>query len=299
MAFNVAALTGWVNENSQELLTQSILGSQTADLITVIPGIKYKQTLKYLDTNAIIQAGGCGYNATGDTTLTDKEVSVVSLKVQEDLCPDDLEATSLQLSMKAGKNQNIPFERQWADRKVLQTQTALETMVWSATAASSVKCDGFKYLMDNDSDVHDYTFAPCATGKTSSDWINGVYGMYNHLSAEAKAKTDLTLFVSYETFSLMVQALVIGNLYHIDMSGNSGIAPFIFPGTSIKVVPIKAIGCFMVLSPASNLVWATDLLSESDGLEVWYSQDKRIVSSSIDFKIGTSYYWGNEIVLAQ
>lgn len=299
MAFDVSTLTGWVNENSQELLTQALLGSQTADLITVIPGIKYKQTLKYLDTNAIIQAGGCGYNATGDTTLTDKEVSVVSLKVQEDLCPDDLEATSLQLSMSPGKNKSIPFERQWADRKVAQLQTALETMVWSATNASSTKCAGYKYLMDNDADVHDYSFNPCATGKTSSDWLAAVYGMFNHLSPETKAKTDLTLFVSFETFSLMVQALVVGNLYHIDMSGNSGIAPFIFPGTSVKVVPIKAIGCFMVLTPASNLVWATDLLSESDGMEVWYSVDKRLVSSSIDFKIGTSYYWGNEIVLAQ
>lgn len=299
MAFDVSTLTGWVNENSQELLTQALLGSQTADLITVIPGIKYKETLKYLDTDAIIQAGGCGYNATGDTTLTDKEVSVVSLKVQEDLCPDDLEATSLQLSMSPGKNKNIPFERLWADRKIAQLQTALETMVWSASAASSVKCNGFKYLMDNDADVHDFTFAPCVTGKTSSDWLAAIYGMFNHLSPETQSKSDLTLFVSFTTFNLIVQALVVGNLYHIDLSGNSGTAPFVFPGTNVKIQPIKAIACFMVLTPSSNLIWATDLLSEGDGIEVWYSVDKRLVSSSIDFKIGTSYYWGDEIVLAQ
>lgn len=299
MAFNVAALTGWVNENSQELLTQALMGSQTADLITVIPGVKYKETLKYFETDAIIQAGGCGYNATGDTTLTDKEITVVSLKVQEDLCPDDLEATSLQLSMKPGKNKDVPFEKLWADRKVSQLQTALETMVWSATNASSTKCTGFKYLMDNDADVHDYSFNWCTTGRTASDYLNAVFAMFNHLTPEAKAKTDLTLFISFEAFALLVQALIIGNLFHLDYSSNNGYAPFTFPGTSIKVVPIKAILCFGVLSPASNLIWVTDLLSESDGIEVWYSMDKRIVSSSIDFKIGNSYYWGNEIVLAQ
>jgi hypothetical protein len=299
MAFNVTALAGWVNENSQTLLTQALLGSQTADLITVIPGIKYKQTLKYLETNAIIQAGGCGYSATGDTTLTDKEVSVVSMKVQEDLCPSDLEDTSMQLSMRPGKNQNIPFEQLWADRKVAQLQTAIETMVWSATNASSVKCAGFKYLMDNDAGVFDYSFNFCTTGRTASDYLNAVYAMFNKLTPETKSKTDLTLFVSYEAFALMIQALVIGNLYHIDMSGNNGYSPFIFPGTSIKVVPIKAIACFGVLTPASNLVWATDLLSESDQLKVWWSEDQQIVKSTVDFKVGTSYYWGNEIVLAQ
>lgn len=299
MAFNVTALTGWVNENSQELITQALLGSQTAELITVIPGIKYKQTIKYLETNALIQAGGCGYNATGDTTLTDKEVSVVSLKVQEDLCPDDLEATSLQLSMSPGKNKDIPFEKLWADRKIAQVQTAVETMVWSATAASSVKCDGFKYLMDNDAAVNDYTFNWCTTGRTASDYLAAVFGMYNMLSPEAKAKADLTLFISFEAFALLIQALIVGNLYHVDYSGNNGFTPFIFPGTSIKVVPIKAIACFGVLTPASNLIWATDLLSEGDGIEVWWSQDGRIVKSSVDWKIGTSYYFSDEIVLAQ
>lgn len=300
MAFNVSALTGWVNENSQTLLTQALLGNQTAQLITVLPGVKYKQTLKYLETDLLMQAGGCGYNPSGNTTITDKEVSVVSLKVQETLCPEDLNKTSLQLSLRPGYNTSIPFEQQWGDRKVKQLQTSVESMIWSTTTSSSTKCEGLIYTMENDSDVHDYTFNPCTTGLTYTDWLNAVYGMYNHLS-EAKSKTDLTLFTGFDTFSLIVQALVVGNMYHIDMSGNSGVAPFIFPGTSIKVTPIKALdgGCHMVLSPASNLILVTDLLSEEDRIKVWWSEDNQEVRSTIDFKIGTSYYWGNEIVLAQ
>lgn len=299
MAFNVAGLTGWVNENSQDLLNQLVLGSETADLVTVIPGIKFKETIKYLNSEALIQAGGCGYTASGTTTLTDKEISVVSLKVQEDLCPDDLEKTSLQLSMNAGKNQSVPFEKQWADLKINKLQESVETLIWSATAASTVKPAGFKYLMDNDADVIDYSFNFCATGKTSSDYLTAVYAMFNKLTPEVKSKSDLTLFVSYESFALIVQSLVIGNLYHIDASGNNGYTPFIFPGTSIKVVPIKKIGCIAVLTPASNLIVATDLLSEQDQIKVWWSDDSQIVKSTIDFKIGVNYYWGNEIVLAQ
>lgn len=301
MAFNVAALTGWVNENSQTLLTQALLGSQTAQLVSVLPGVKYKQTLKYLETDSLIQAGGCGYTASGNTTLTDKEVTVVSMKVQETLCPADLDTTALQLSMRPGFNTSIPFEQQWAERKIKQLQTSVETMLWSATAASSTKCEGLVYTMNNDADVHDYTFNPCTTGRTSSDYINALFDMFNHLSPEAKSKTDLTLFVNYTTFSLMIQALIIGNLYHIDVTGNSGTSPFVFPGTNIKVVPIKALDsqCVMVLAPASNLIVVTDLLSEEDRVKYWWSEDNQEVRSTVDFKIGTSYYWGNEIVLAQ
>jgi len=301
MAFNVSALTGWVNENSQTLLTQALLGNQTAQLITILPGVKYKQTLKYLDTDLLLQAGGCGYATSGTTTLSDKEVSVVSLKVQETLCPEDLNTTSMQLSMKPGYNTSIPFEQQWSDRKVKQLQTKVENMIWSTTTSSSLKCEGLIHAMEDDSTVNDYTFNPCATGLTYSNWLTAVYGMFNLLSPEAKSKTDLTLFVGFDTFSLIVQALVVGNLYHIDMSGNSGVAPFIFPGTSIKVTPIKALdaSCHMVLSPASNLILVTDLLSEEDRMKIWWSEDNQEVRSTIDFKIGTSYYWGNEIVLAQ
>lgn len=299
MAFNVTALTGWVNENNQDLLAQAILGSETAQLISILPGVKYKQTLKYLTTDAIIQAGGCGYNASGTTTLTDKEVSVVSLKVQEDICPDDLETTSLQLSMNPGKNKSIPFEKQWADLKVKNLQTALETMIWSETSGSTVKCSGFKYLMDNDADVLDYSFDPSVTGKTASDYMTAIYAMVNKLGVEVKSKSDLTLLVNYTTFNLIIQALIVGNLYHIDLTGSNGLNPFVFPGTNVKVVPISKIGDYMVLTPSSNLILITDLLGEEDKIKVWWSEDNQILKSTIDFKIGVNYYWGNEIVLAQ
>ena len=301
MAFNISAINyAWVNENNQNLLSEAILGAQTAQLITVYPGVKYKENLKYLDTDAKTQAGGCGWTASGTTQLTDKDLLVTSLKWTEALCPDTLETTALQLSMKAGKNETIPFEQAYIALKSKQIQTALETMYWSATASSSVKCEGLIYTLNNDSDVHDYTFNPCATGLTFSDWANAVYGMYNHLSPEAKNMNDLTLFVSYGAFSLMQQAMVIAGNYHINQTGENVLA-FRFPGTNIMVQPIKALDtqCVMVLSPASNLIWVTDLVSEEDKIQMWFSQDNQEVRYVANGKIGTSYYWGTYIVLAQ
>lgn len=299
MAFDISAINyTWVNENNQNLLTEAIIGAQTASLVQVYPGVKYKENLKFLATDAWTQAGGCGWSASGNTTLTDKDVIVTSLKWTESLCPDTLETTALQLSMRAGKNEQIPFEQAYVSLKTKQIQTVLETMYWSSTAASSVKCGGLIYLLNNDSDVHDYVFNPCATGQTFSTWAAAVYGMYNHLSPEAKNFNDLTLFVSYSTFSLMQQAMVIANMYAIDQTGPNLMA-FRFPGTNVTVQPIKALGCYMVLSPSSNLLWVTDLVSEEDKINLWFSQDNQEVRFVANGKIGVSYYFGDYIVLAQ
>jgi hypothetical protein len=300
MAFVITDLTGWVNENSQTLMTQGLIGNQTGQLVTIMPGIKDQESIKYLDTELVVAAGGCGYSPSGNTTLGKKTISVVSLRTQETLCPEDLNTTSLQLSMKPGFNQSIPFEQQWADLKVKKLQRAIEDMVWSTTNASSVKCAGWLYLAANDTTVLDYTFGVCNTGQTASDYINALFGAFNKLAPEAKSKTDLTLFVGYGTASLMIQALILGNLYHIDATDKSaGIQPFMFPGIPIKVVPIRALDtkCEWVLTPASNLIIGVDLLNENDQIDLWWSTDSKEVRSSMQWKIGTNYYWGDEIVL--
>ena len=301
MAFNVGGLTLWVNDNSQTLITAAVLEAQTVPFITVVPGIKYKERLKYLETDLILQAGGCGWVASGTTTLNEKDLVVTSLRTMEELCPDDLEKYSLQLSMKAGKNTTIPFEQLYVQQKVKEIQKSIELMIWSSTNASSTKFAGFKYLMNNDADVIDNSFAWSATTWTASDYLTQIYAMQTLLPAEIQSMTDLTLFCGHEVFRKIVQALVIANLYHIDLSGNDGLSAFVFPGTNIKVQPVNGLNGmkYAVLTPASNLIFATDLMGEEDNIAVWYSQDNQQVRTVSNFKAGVEYYFGSYIVLSQ
>lgn len=299
MAFVVSDLTGWVNSNSQELLTKSVLESETIPYITVLPGVKYKQELKYISTNAIIQAASCGYNTNGSTTLTGKDVSVTALKVQEDLCPADLDTTSMQLSMRPGFNTSIPFAALIAEQKVKEVNKAIEVMIWANHSGDTTHFAGLQSLFIADSDVHDITdFDWTATGNTASDYIGAVYEMQNTLPAEVQSLNDLTLFVGHEVFRKVVQQLVISNLYHIDLAVNNGLTPFMFPGTNIKLVPVNGLNGlgFAALTPASNLVYVTDLQSESDAFKMWWSEDFQTVKSSITWKSGITYYYGDYIV---
>ena len=303
MAFNVNGLTLWVNDNSQELITKAVLEAETVQHITVIPGIKYKERLKYMDTNAPFIAGGCGWVTSGTTTLTEKDLLVTSLRTTETLCPDDLEKYSLQLSMKAGKNTAIPFEQLYAEQKVKQIQKNIELMIWNNVAAGSDTFEGFIHLFNADSDVVDKTFNWTGTSYTASDYTTAIFAAYNGLPAEIQNADDLKLFIGHDAYARLVNAYFIANLYHINVNDqNSYGQTFKFPGISnLEIVAVNGLNGtkYGVMTPASNLIYATDLVSEEDKLSTWYSQDNQEVRTVANFKAGVQYYFGSYIVLQQ
>ena len=302
MAFNVGGLTKWVNDNSQELITAAVLEAETAKYITVIPGIKYKQRLKFLATSAPFIAGGCGWSSTGTTTLTEKDLLVTSLRTTEVLCPDDLEQYSLQLSMKAGKNTAIPFEQLYAQTKVQQIQKNLEMMIWANDAADTIHFEGFTHMMNADSDVVDKSFNWSGTTFTASDYTTAIFAAYNGLPAEVRNADDLKLFIGHDAYARLVNAYFIANLYHVDVTAQDGKSTFKFPGiANLEIVPVNGLNGtrYGIMTPAGNLIYAVDLMNGDEKIESWYSQDNQEVRTVANFKAGVSYYYGTYIVLQQ
>lgn len=302
MAFNVTGLGTWINENSQDLIQSAILESNTIQAVTLMPGVKYKQQIKYLDGDALIQAAACGTPTTsGTTTLTDKDVEVKSLMVYEETCPEDFTQTSLQLSMKPGWNEEIPFEQQYADMKIKKLQEGIEDMIWSSTVSGSTKCSGWIYLMEADSDVNDRTFVWSGTSWTASDYMTEVYGMVNDLPEAIQNFSDLTLFVPPEVSRRMIQQFVVTGNYHIDYVNQDGNGPWYFPAAkNVQVRPVNGLvgENAVVLTPASNLIVATDLQSEWEQFKLWYSDDDLQIKFLQTFKIGVEYYFGTYVVLS-
>lgn len=309
MAFNVSGLGTWINENKQDLISAAILEANTVQSVSLITGVKYKEQIKYLDGDALIQAAACGTPTTsGTTTLTDKDVEVKSLMIYETLCPEDFNKTSLQLSMKPGYNTEIPFEAQYADIKVKKLQEALEKMIWSNSAASTTNCQGWMHALSGDTDVKyneiggvtGITFDWVASGNTASTFMAKVYDMIGELPESIQSLNDLTLFVNPAISRKMAQAFVISGNFHIDFTGKDGLTSWMFPGTNITVKPtnglvLQTVG---VLTPASNLIVATDLQNESEQFKLWFSEDDLLVKFLQQFKIGTSYYFGEYVVIA-
>jgi hypothetical protein len=142
MAFDVSALAAYTEQNAAQLVTSSVLGAKTANLIksagNVMVGVKSAETINIMDTDAIFQAGGsCGFTASGSTTFTQRTVTVGKIKVNEALCPKDLEAKYLQKALPTGSMyDSVPFEQEFADKKAKTIAAQLETAIWQGDTAS-------------------------------------------------------------------------------------------------------------------------------------------------------------------
>lgn len=300
LSINKSALNDYTNENSQELITKAVIGAETLNYIGIMTGVKYKTNMKYLNTDAVFQAAGCAWNANGTTTLTDKDMQVINVQVMESLCPKDLLTTSFNQFLNAGDT-NLPFEQQLVEYKVAKINEAIENQIWGSTSATTTSIAGFRYLLDNDSDVVDVTFNPVASGLTSAQFIQGLFDMVNAVPAAIK-NAELKMFVGSDILQLATQHYIKSGYATIgDVSGKDGVASLRIIGTNVDMVVAPGLNGTnrMVVAEPSNLVFGTDLEGGEDTLKVWYSEDNLDIRVLADFKLGVNYHYGTNIVINQ
>jgi hypothetical protein len=76
--YDLSGLSVYVDENKLPLLMASVFSGDTASTFEIQDGIKYKDTLNYLDAEVLFRANtGCStFTASGDTTFTQKEIAI-------------------------------------------------------------------------------------------------------------------------------------------------------------------------------------------------------------------------------
>jgi len=300
----VTDIGSWVNENGQELLEKAILAGETLSYITIYPGVKYKEQLKILDTDANFQAAACGTPTTsGSTVISDKDVEVKPFMVYEELCPADLNDTSLQLSQTPGLDTTLPFEGQFVQLKSKRIAEQIEKYYW-VKASGSTFIGGIINQVDDDSDVVDYTFDFSATGLTDSELIAGYVAMIDEVPEEIQGADDLTLFLGKDAFRKLSRAFLNTTNVLLQKFDFNGVDVFEFPGAeNVKVRPVNGLNAAnntdkrVLITPASNLLYVCDL--EGEESRMWWSEDDRVVKYMADFKYGPAYKFGTQIVVSQ
>lgn len=315
MAFNVAALADYTEQNEALLVTSSVLGAKTASLIksagNVMVGVKSSETINIMDTDAIFQSGGsCGFTASGSTSFTQRTVTVGKIKVNEALCPKDLEAKYLQKALPTGSMyDSIPFEQEFSEKKAKRISSQLEIALWQGdTASGNVnlnKFDGLVKLVGAAAGVVDanvagfITGAPIsvATGITAANVVAIFDGVYKAIPATIVSEDDVTIFCGMDTFRTYTIALKNANLFHYQINEKAD-NEFILPGTTIKVVAVQGLnGANKIYAMRlSNLFLGTDLLNEEEKFEIFYAKEADQVRFVSEFKMGVNFAFPDEVV---
>lgn len=294
-SYVVSAITGFTDQVGGELLAKALIGATTPKYANVRLGIKGTQALNLLDSSPSFQAGACGWNASGTTTFTQRNITVCPERVNEALCPDDLYPTYQSLLLQPGQTEeSVPFENIIADLKVKQIQQRIEQKLWQATTAGGDCFDGFKALIASGqtgvASSSGTTFSPSAAYGVSGNPITEVDQLINVLDDNAMSREDLVVFMSYANFRLYVQALTKANFFanYIGATEVTANMEAIHPNTNVKVVPTIGLASSnqVVIGPKEYMIVGFDLLSDHERMEVWYSKDFNEVRFRANYNYG-------------
>lgn len=306
MAFNVSALANYTNEQSTELVLKSLFGGKTAAILQaagqVQVGVKSAEALNILTSDVYFQADGCGYTASGNTTFTQRNITVGKIKVEETLCPKTLEAKWMQTQIAPGSPTEVPFEVQIGTDKSNNIAKLLEVSMWQGDTATSNtnpntnRFDGFVKIIDAASASTVAGNTSSATSITIANVDDLIDNIYAAIPADIADADDLVLWVGIDTFKKYTTALRNNNLFHY--AADSEGMELIIPATNIKMIGVGGLNGTnrMFCGRLSNFFVGTDLANEEEEYKFWYSQDNDEVRFRATMKYGVQIAFPDQIV---
>lgn len=313
MALELTGLTNYTKQLVRPLLTSAVIGAKTQQLIMdngiVLTGVKSSAAIPLMDTDAVFQTDGCGYNPSGTTSFTQRTVTVGKIQISETICPKDFEAKFTQEALRAGSNYtdfgNAEFLDAFLAKKNARISAQLETAIWQGDATGATgnlnKFDGLIKLIDPsavDANVTGFTgLTGVVSTITQSNVVAATEGIYKAIPAAVIGKGDVKIFVGYDWYRLLIMAYRALNLFSYnpqDANANS----FILPGTAIEIIAVHGLngtGDAYAMS-MSNVAMAVDLEDEEANYRVWYSQDNDEIRTKVSFKLGVNVAFPSETV---
>lgn len=300
--FNLSSLSTYTDEVGGELIRRAILEGETAKIITVQPGIKGSQAINLLNSNLVVQEGTCGWNSSGSTIYTQRDITVCQYKVNESLCPADLNNYWLgQLLTPGSTPETVPFEQQISELKVAQISQYVENLMWGASSADTC-FSGFKELVaQSGSTQSTVTGGIVVTGQTALSSTTALAQIDNLVVAipdDIVDRTDLVIFMSHANYRKYLINYRTANYYHYNPENSYEDFKTFHPATNILVHPVGGLNGsnLIVLAPAGYMFMGVDLLSDQETLKMFYSVDFDEVRLRSNFKVGVQIAWPNFVI---
>lgn len=314
MALAFSGLSAYTKQLVKPLLTSAVFDAKTQQLILangiVIPNVKSSVAIPLMETDAVFAAQSCSFDASGTTTFSQRTITVGKIKVEEKICPKDLEAYFTQEALKAGSTYedfgNADFQKAYFDKKNIRIASQLETAIWQGDAtgatANTNKFDGLQKLiaagspvLANVSGYTGVTGSPIVT-VNASNIIAATEGIYKAIPVQVLSKGDVKIFVGNDWYRLLILAYREKNMFSYNPQ-DSQAASFILPATNVEVISVNGLngtGDAYAIS-LSNMAMAVDLIDEENAYKMWFSEDNNDVRYRVEFKMGVNVAFTNEV----
>ena len=292
----VNSLPAYVEQNKLPLIAKSVLRGKIQEKLNLMTGVKGDTALNLVGSDIAIQSGAeCAFNASGDTTLSQRVLAPKMLKVNMTYCDKNLvnKWAGYQVKM-AATGKEMPFEEDFMNTVADEINKANTKMIFQGASGQTAECEGFISILEGASATTVST-----TGLTAWQEIKEVY---MKTPAEVASKEDYVVLVSTGKFREFIQELVAKNLYHYNANDVDG--EYTLPGTSVKV--ISTIGLdgiasydYIIGARLSNLFLGVDMVSDSEDFDFYFDKSDRIFKLVVEWNMGVQVAYPSEVVLGK
>jgi hypothetical protein len=307
MATTTSITTTYAGEFAGKYIAAALLSAPTLEKggFQIHPNVKYKQVIQKVATDGIVKNATCDFDATSTVTLTEKVLNPEEFQVNLQLCKKDFHQTWQAAEMGYGAFDVLP--KSFADFLIAhaaeKVASNVESMIWDGNNASAGEIAGINRQLATDASL------PAAqevagTSVTASNVIAQLGSILDACPARLYNQPDLTLYVSQNIYRAYVRALGGFGASGLGASGvnaqgtNQVLGDVYFDGVKVFVANgmdnNKAI-----LTPSSNLHFATGLLSDLNQVKVLDmgdldgSENVRVV---MRFTLDAKYGFAEDIV---
>ena len=288
--------SSYAGEFAGKYIAASLFAAKTLDeaAVTILPNIKFKAAMKVGAFSNLVRSADCDFDATtSGLTLTEKVLTPTELQVNLQICKKELHSDWEAAQMGFSAFDNLPplFSDFVIARVAAEVAQATENSIWGG-AAGEGNFDGYKTLMQADSDVIDVT----GTSVDASNVIAELNKVVNAIPSGVYGSDDLVLYVSTAIAKAYIQAqaaLGYRELFNVGQTEMNfqGIPMFVTSGLNTNNA---------VAARKSNLYFGTGLLNDRnevkviDMADIDGSQNVRVV---MRYSAGVQIGIGSDIVL--
>lgn len=301
--YNVSGLQPYVDEQREDLIHRSVTEAQTLQYIAIQQGIKGSEELKLLNDSIVYQTGDCSMSPSGDTVFTDRAIAVETIGYLKRFCQKDLAGFWTQLALRPGamaEDKTLPFEQILINYLLELHAFELEKLIWQGNKVSGSGNLAFMNGFNQFLTVANGCVALNTSGATSIDATNAFdifYEAFTNTPSNIAEGQDFICFTGRENFNFLLKNLVDLNLYNYNPTQIATLSELLLPGTNMRVVKVNGLNgtTKIYTGRASHFFFGTDLSSDFESYDLWYSFDDDVIYLRSKFRAGVQVPFLNQV----
>lgn len=301
--YDVSGLNAYVDDQREDLIHRSVTEAQTLSYIAIQQGIKGTEDLKLLNDSIIYQTGDCSMSPSGDTIFTDRQISVETIGYLKRFCQKDLAGFWTQLALRPGamaEDKTLPFEQVLINYLLELHAFELEKLIWQGNKLSGVGnlafMNGFNQFLTVANGCVDLNQSG-AVSINATNAFDIFYEAFTETPANIAEGQDFICFTGRENFNFLLKNLVDDNLFHFNPTQIGTMNEILLPGTNMRVVKVNGLNgtTKIYTGRASHFYFGTDLSSDFESYDLWYSFDDDVIYLRSKFRAGVQVPFLNQV----